>query len=156
MRIRKASIKDSEGIAIVLKESYNIESIEEGRDVFYSERDKGINYIVAEDKGRIIGITTWLSHGLPKHGLIELDRIAVLPEYKGKGIGKGLFHGLIAEAKDDYAKKGCKLRKLYLLTHKSNTGAHKFYEKLGLMKEATLKKHYYDREDELVYSVFFN
>ena len=156
MEIRKASKKDAQGIGIVLKESYNIDNVNEGKQVFENEISRGMNYIVAEDKGNIVGITTWYMHGLPKHGLLELDRIAVLPEYRGKGIAKGLFHGLITEASEEYKINKSKLRKLYLLTHASNKRAHKFYEKMGLTHETTLKKHYYNKEDECVYSMFLD
>ena len=111
--------------------------------------------IVAEESGKIIGIVTWLMHGLPKHQLCELDRIAVLPEYMGKGVARELFDALVKDAKSFYRKKKLRLRKLYLLTHADNTRAHKFYEKLGFKHETTLKQHYYKDKDEYVYSMFF-
>ena len=94
-------------------------------------------------------------HGLPKHQLCELDRIAVLPEYRGKGVARQLFIALIKDAKQFYKKHKSKLRKLYLLTHADNIRAHKFYEKLGFKHETTLKQHYYKNKDEYVYSIFF-
>jgi ribosomal protein S18 acetylase RimI-like enzyme len=154
MAIRKATINDADGIAVVLKESYNITSVQEGKEAFLMELQKGIKYIVAEEEGKIVGLTTWLMHGLPKHGLAELDRIAVLPDVRGKGTARQLFDALIEDAKKFYEKKGSKFRKLYLLTHASNERAHKFYEKMGMTHESTLKKHYYDKEDEWVYSIF--
>ena len=42
---------------------------------------------------------TWLVHGLPKHGLFELDRICILGKSRGKGIGKKLVNALIEDAK---------------------------------------------------------
>ncbi|MBD3164827.1 GNAT family N-acetyltransferase [Candidatus Woesearchaeota archaeon] len=155
MDIRKATKKDAEGIALVLKESYNIDSIEEGKEVFSEELRKGYNFIAAEHNGKIVGLTSWIVHGLPKHGLAELDRIAVLPDFKGKGVAQQLFDGLVKDADAEYRKKKSMLRKLYILCHASNKRAHKFYEKMGLKHETTLKKHYYDNEDEWVYSKFF-
>src|SRR3989338_2820491 len=155
MKIRKAKSKDAKGIANVLMQSYNIKSLKEGMDAFKSEIKKNHNYIVAEDNGKTIGIVTWLMHGLPKHQLAELDRIAVLPEYSGKGVARELFDALVKDAKSFYRKKKLRLRKLYLLTHADNTRAHKFYEKLGFKHEATLKQHYYKDKDEYVYSMFF-
>ena len=155
MKIRKATLKDAKGIAKVLIQSYNIRDLNEGIKVFKNEIEKNHNYIVAEENGKIIGIVTWVMHGLPKHQLCELDRIAVLPEFRGKGIARQLFNALIKDAKSFYKKNKSNLRKLYLLTHAGNTRAHKFYEKLGFKHETTLKSHYYRGKDEIVYSRFF-
>ena len=156
MKIRRATIKDAKGIANVLIQSYNIKDLKEGTSVFKQEIKKNHNYIVAEENGKIIGIITWLMHGLPKHQLCELDRIAVLPEYRGKGVAKKLFGALVKDAKSFYKKNKSRLRKLYLLTHADNIRAHKFYEKLGFKHETTLKEHYYKGKDEYVYSMFFD
>ncbi|MBI2101643.1 GNAT family N-acetyltransferase [Candidatus Woesearchaeota archaeon] len=155
MKIRKATGKDAKGIANVLVQGYNIKDLNEGISVFKNETKKQHHYIVAEDKGKLIGIVTWLVHGLPKHQLCELDRIAVLPEYRGKGVAHKLFQALIKDAKSFYRKNRSKLRKLYLLTRADNTRAHRFYEKLGFRHETTLKEHYYKDKDEYVYSMFF-
>ena len=155
MKIRKATTKDAKGIANVLVQSYNIKDLKEGINIFKNETNKTYQYIVAEEKGKIIGIVTWITHGLPKHQLCELDRIAVLPAYRGKGVAKKLFDALIKDAKSFYKNNQSKLRKLYLLTHADNTRAQKFYEKLGFKHETTLKEHYYKKKDEYVYSMFF-
>lgn len=155
MKVRKARIEDANVIGFVLSQSYNIESIQQGKNAFYNELKKGINYIVAEEDGKIIGLTTWFNHGLPKHGLIELDRIAVLPEFRGKGVAKQLFLELINHADNELKKFGQKLRKLFLLTHADNKQAQAFYTKMGLSHETTLKSHFYEEKDELVMSKFF-
>ena len=155
MKIRKSKPTDAKGISNVLVQSYNIRDLKEGIEVFKNEIKKLHHYIVAEEKGKIIGIVTWVMHGLPKHQLAELDRIAVLPEYRGKGISKQLFNALIKDAKAFYKINKSKLRKLYLLTHADNTRAQKFYEKFGFRHETTLKEHYYKGKDEYVYSMFF-
>jgi len=156
MKFRKATSKDAKGIANVLEKGYSIKTIKEGIEVFKTETKKHHNYIVADDGGKIAGIVTWVVHGLMRHQLCELDRIAVLPEYRGKGVAKKLFNELIKAANSYYKKHNLKLRKLYLLTHADNTRAHEFYEKLGLKHETTLKEHYYKDRDEFVYSMFFD
>ena len=155
MKIRKAALKDAKGIANVLVQSYNIKDLKEGIDTFKNEIKKQHHYIIAEENNKIIGVVTWIIHGLPKHQLAELDRIAILPEYRGKGVAKKLFGALIKDAKSFYNKNNSKLRKLYLLTHADNIRAHKFYEKIGFKHETTLKEHYYKDKDEYVYSMFF-
>ena len=156
MKIRRSKPSDAKGIANVLVNSYNVKDIKEGIEVFRNETAKQQVYIVAEDKGKAIGIATWIMHGLPKHQLAELDRIAVLPEYRGKGVAKPLYESMVKDAQAFYKKHKSKLRKLYILTHYDNIRAHKFYEKLGFSHETTLKAHYYENKDEYVYSRFFS
>lgn len=155
MKVREANEKDTFGIAEVLKASYNISSIEEGVKTFNEENTKGHKYIVAEDGGKIIGLTTWVRHGLFKHQLCELDRIAVLPDFQGKGVARQLFDALVKSANSEYKKNGSKLRKLYILTHADNKRAQEFYKKMGFSHETTLKDHYYAGKDEFVLSKFF-
>ena len=155
MKIRKATVQDAEQIAEVLVSFYNMGSKEGAKETFTNERIKGFHYMVAEENGKIIGLVTWLMHGLPKHMLAELDRICLLPECRGKGVGKQLVEALIKDANEVYKKNSFKLRKLYLLCHQSNTEAHKFYEKVGFKHETTLKQHYYEDKDEFVFSMFF-
>jgi ribosomal protein S18 acetylase RimI-like enzyme len=155
MNIRKAIPKDAKGIALVLTTSYNIKDEKEGIEVFRSETKKGRHYLIAEKNKKIIGLVTWLPHGLPKHMLAELDRIAVLPEYRGKGVSKDLKEAMIADAQAWFKGKGHRLRKVYLMTHEDNSRARAFYEKMGFKLETTLKDHYYKGKDECVYSIFF-
>jgi len=168
MKLRKAKPKDAKGIANVLVKSYNIRDLKEGVNTFKSETKKSCNYIVAEDaqkskisgtnsvgNKKIVGLVTWIPHGLPKHQLCELDRVAVIPQYRGTGVSKKLVDALVKDAKAYYKKRKSKLRKLYLLTHADNIRAHKFYEKLGFKHETTLREHYYKNKDEFVYSMFF-
>jgi len=156
MKFRIANEKDAEQIANILISYYNLENLEEAKNTFLNELKKDNHYIVAEEDEKIIGLVTWLMHGLPKHQLAELDRIIVLPESRGKGLGKKLVNELIKDTNNAYEKNGYKLRKLYILTHADNKKAHIFYEKVGFKHETTLKDHYYKGKDEFVFSRFFN
>jgi len=154
IEIRRAGKNDGNGIARVLKASYNMDSLEEGLKAFENECAKQYMFVVALIDGKIVGLTSYQIHGLPKHGLTELDRIAVLPEARNQGIGKKLFSYTVREAEDFYRKHNSRLRKIYLLTHSSNRNAQNFYEKLGLKKEAVLPDHFYKGEPEVVMSKF--
>ena len=155
MIIKKATEKDAEKIAELLTEFYNMDGLKEAKDTFLNETRKGHHYLVAEEGGKIIGVVTWLMHGLPKHMMAELDRILITKAARGKGLGKKLVDALIKDANEAYGKAGFKLRKLYLLTHADNKEAQEFYEKIGFKHETTLKEHYYKGRDEFVYSRFF-
>lgn len=156
MIIRKAVSEDAEKIAKVLINSYNMDSIEEGKYVFLDEIKKDHYYIIAEEEGEVLGIVSWRVQGLHKHQLAELYRIAVLPDLRGKGVSKQLFEEMIKNIKECYESNNSKLRKLHLYVHGSNERAQKFYKKMGFMHEATLKDHYYPGEDEFVLSMFFD
>ena len=153
--LREATYHDKDQIAKVLLDFYNMKDADEAAQSFNNELDKDFHYIVAEEAGKIIGLVTWLMHGLPKHGLFELDRICILSEARGKGVGRKLVDKSIDNASKWYDKKGEKIRKLYLLTHEDNKNAHSFYEKVGFSHETTLKDHYYKDQDERVYVMFF-
>ncbi len=152
---RTATLKDADQISSVLMDFYNMKDINEAYEAVVSEMGKDFHYIVALNDDVIVGLVTWLNHGLPKHGLFELDRICLLSESRGKGIGKGLVKELIIDADKWYKSKGGSIRKLYLLTHEDNVDAHIFYEKVGFDHEVTLKNHYYKDQNERLYSKFF-
>ncbi len=155
MILRKSKLIDAEKIANVLVNSYNIDSIEDGIKVFKDELQKKHFFIIADQNKEIIGIISWVIHGIPKHQLAELSRVAVLPQYRGKGVSKKLFDSLLTNIHEFYNQKGFKLRKLFLQTHAKNLRAQAFYYKLGFLHEATLKDHYYKGENEMIFSMFF-
>ena len=156
MQYRPATGADAQGVAAVLIQSYNIVSLEEGAAAFREELGRGIRYLVALKDGQVAGLTSWVPHGLPKHGLAELDRIAVAPEVRGKGVAAGLFRALLDDADIYYRAHGQGLRKLFLMTHADNAAAQAFYRKMGFAAEATLKDHFYKGKDEIVMSLFRN
>ena len=154
--IRKAQNIDAKEIAMVLLDFYNMKNYEEAVHTFQTENDKDYHYIVAIENEKIIGLVTWVMHGLPKHGLFELDRICLLTQSRGKGVGKKLVDTLVNDARLWYEKSGARIRKLYLLTHEDNKSAQVFYEKIGFSHETSLKSHYYKGKDERVYTLYFN
>ena len=118
IKYRKATPKDTDQVSSVLIDFYNMKDANEASEAFILEMEKDFHYIVALQDNIIIGLVTWLSHGLPKHGLFELDRICLLSEARGKGVGKGLINELITDADEWYKSMGENIRKLYLLPMK--------------------------------------
>ncbi len=156
VEMRIATENDAEQIGFVLNKCYNIENIEEGKKIFLNEIKKGHRFLVSVFETKVVGIASWLTHGLPKHGLVEMDRIGLLPEFRGKGISKSLFDFLVEDIKKYYIENASHLRKLYLLTHEDNKIAQDFYERIGFKHEVTLKDHYYKDKGEWLMSIFFD
>lgn len=152
---RQAEISDANQVAEILVQNYNIKEKEEAKIVFIEEL-KRFRYVVAIDGEKIIGIGTWRVHGLPKHRLAEIGRVATKEGYHGKGYTTEILGKLVRDADRFYKSQNTKLRKIYAYVHSSNKKAQEFYERSGLIKEAVLKDHYYDGEDEYVYSMFMD
>ena len=153
--LRQAEEKDSAEVVEVLVKNFNIKTKEEAKNVFLEELQR-YTFVVAVEDGKIVGIASWRTHGLPKHMLAECGRVAVLPEYDKKGIKTDLFEWVVQDADKFYKSHKAKVRKIYAYVHSSNKRMQKFYENLGLIQEAVLKDHYYKGEDEYVYSMFFD
>jgi len=153
--LRQAEEKDAEEVADVILKNFNIKTKEEAKEVFAEELNR-YTYVVAKEGGKIVGIACWRTHGLPKHQLAECGRVAVLPEHDKRGIKTQLFEWVVQDADKFYKSHNTKMRKIYAYVHSSNKRMQQFYERIGLIKEAVLKDHYYKGEDEFVYSMFFD
>lgn len=101
-----------------------------------------IDVVVAEDGGQLLGaclglmtFSTW--RGAP--GLYVVD-LFVLPEARGKNIGLELLR---ASARR-FAKRGAKFIKLEV--DETNTGAERFYARLGFTKKAEDRLHILEQD----------
>lgn len=150
-----AGVKDATSIGGLLKNSYQSleKSLSKGKQAYVSEVRRGYHYVVAKKGQKVVGLAAWFYHGLPKHGLIEIDRFAVKKELRRTGIGTELFKFLVTDANNFFKKSGG-LRKIYLFTRKSNLTAHKFYKSLGFKKEAEVKNQFYKGKNDLIFSKF--
>ena len=77
------------------------------------------NWIIAEDRARIIGVGSLLEMN---HTLVEVRSLAVAPEYRQSGIGSRIVGALVDEAR----ARGCPT--VFTLTR-----AVLFFEKLGFV-----------------------
>lgn len=84
--------------------------------------DRGGYIWLARDGGKIVGTAGIMNEG---HGQYELAKMAVDPEYRGKGISKLLIEACIAKAKEINAVK------LILFSNHQLLTALKLYEKYG-------------------------
>lgn len=114
-------------------------------------------FLVAEIERKLVGyIMCKIEYGFSnfkKLGFVKKGHVvsvAVLPEYRKKGIGRALIEEAIA---------GVKLKKsdeLYLEVRCSNTEAIRLYEKLSFVIKQRLKAYYRDGEDAYLMAIEFS
>ncbi|MEM3536226.1 MAG: ribosomal protein S18-alanine N-acetyltransferase [Candidatus Bathyarchaeia archaeon] len=110
-------------------------------------------FIVAEDNGKIVGyIMCRIELGLSNFGLGGLMKkghivsVAVLPNYRRKGVGQALIVKAM-EGMKLYNAKQC-----FLEVRVTNTPAINLYKKLGFQVTRTIHGYYADGEDAYVMS----
>ncbi len=104
------------------------------------------NVISFKRKGKLIAYISFRRVGKPKHKLFELTKIDVSKKYRRISLATRLFNNMI---------KKIKPRKLFVTTHASNKKARKFYRSVGMKLETTFHDHYYEGEDEMIYTRYF-
>lgn len=111
----------------------------------------GKAFIVAEVNNRIVGYVMCRVEsgiGFFKKGLIKLGHIvsvAVLPDYRRRGIGTMMMFKSLERLKESYS-----VSEVYLEVRVSNLPAINLYEKLGFKKVRVIKHYYLDGEDAFV------
>ena len=112
-------------------------------DAFYNElySNQFAHYVVAEVEDEIIGYCgLWV---IIDEG--HITNIAILPEYRGKGLGEQLLRAVMETA------KGLGAETLTLEVRVSNNVAKGLYRKLGFQDGGIRKSYYTDNfEDALV------
>lgn len=114
---------DKNGLEIYLEQQFNLNRIKADLN------NPTLNYYFIKVNEKPIGfIKLNLSvsfDNYSKHEAAELEKMYVLPEMKGQGIGKKALSAIIQEIKDIGKKV------FFLCVIDTNTPAIKFYEKLG-------------------------
>ncbi len=113
------------------------------REAFYNElvNNQYAVYLVIEDRGRVVGYGgQWI---ILDEG--HITNIALLPAYRGYGLGEELMIRMMATAKSMGVKR------MTLEVRVTNHGAQKLYRKMGF-QEGGIRKNYYtdNMEDALV------
>lgn len=111
------------------------------KDAIKSELEKpGCVCVIQEQDGVFYGFAL----GEIISGEAELYRIAVLEQYRNKGIGEALLQRFIQKC------NGCS--RIFLEVRKKNLPAASLYEKLGFRKIG-LRKGYYGDDDAVLYAL---
>lgn len=121
-----------------IKGIYNIEkscftdawSIQTITDMYGAVYDK---VAIAEDNNELIAYIDWRQNEFEA----ELLRIAVLKEYRGRGVSKRLMEYMLTAVGE-----ACKDKKVFLEVRKNNNIARELYNKYGF-EEIGIRKAYY-------------
>ena len=86
-----------------------------------------VHALVAEDQGRLIGLTHYLYHRSMTRiePVCYLSDLFTLAELRGRGVGRALIEAVCAEAK----AAGCS--RVYWQTHESNASGRLLYEQVA-------------------------
>ena len=106
---------------------------------------KHVGYIMCKTE---YGFSNFKKLGFVKKG--HVVSVAVLQEFRRKGIGKGI----VEEAINGVKSKKCD--ELYLEVRCSNTDAVRLYENMGFVIKQKLKAYYRDGEDAYMMAIEFN
>lgn len=104
-------------------------------------RKPGVVCFVAEVNGKIVGYAAGEKKKTRQIELGEVSYNAVLPEYRGQGIGRELVKGVMQNLRDSGA------RVLYVVTIDKDQPAAAMYEKLGFEKLISHRYYTMDSKD---------
>lgn len=98
---------------------------------------------VAEINDEIVGYIIWVQKsGFRPEVVLELEQLAVLPDFHGRGIGRNLIVKTLPLVKQQLALKNLKLKHI-LVTTRADNHAQKLYKStLGAEVETTISDLY--------------
>ena len=98
---------------------------------------------VAEKGDNPIGYCIWgQKSGFRPKVILELDQLAVLPEYQGKGIGSQLIKESLTLVRKQLAVQGLTLQHIMVTTRADNAAQRLYKRVLGAEVEATITNLY--------------
>lgn len=101
--------------------------------------NSGCRFVIAEVDNNVVGYA-----GIYPSG--DITNIAVLPEYRGRGLGELLVKSILNLALQ------MDMDKVFLEVRRSNIAAIRLYEKCGFKQISSRKRYYEDGEDALIFA----
>ncbi len=139
MMVRRMNTLDIDGVLAVEQQSFMTPWSREG---FVNEMSNELSYyLVMVDAGKIIGYAgMWL--------IVDeahVTNVAILPTYRGQGLGDKLMSALLEHAKNRGAVR------MTLEVRASNAVAQGLYSKFGFISQGRRRNYYTDtKEDALI------
>ncbi len=144
MNIRPLNHNDLEKAAQIHKAAFVRQTLSKEWIETNSRAYPRVQYYVAENmENEIVGYIQWVQKsGFRKEVVLELEQLAVLPKYHGKGIGTRLIEKSLPQINYQLASRGATIKHI-IVTTRSDNHAQKIYQKtIGAKIEATIKNLY--------------
>ncbi len=144
MKIRQFNIKDLSKTAEVHKAAFVRQQLSKEWIASNSKAYPRVQYFVAENKNNeIVGYIHWCQKGgFRPEVVLELEQLAVHPDFQGKGIGTKLILDSLPQVKEQLATRGASIKHVIVTTRVDND-AQKLYKKtIGAEVEATIRNLY--------------
>jgi ribosomal protein S18 acetylase RimI-like enzyme len=107
-------------------------------------------FVARDEKDRVAGYIQWLQKsGFRQETVIELEQIAVLSAYQGKGIGTQLIKESLKQIQIYLADSDSKIKAILISTRHDNK-AKGLYERVLGAKEITVIKDLYSNDEVLM------
>ena len=98
---------------------------------------------VAEINHEIVGYIIWAQKsGFRAEAVVELEQLAVIAHYQGRGIGRRLIMDSLPKLKNQLAQKHSILKHIMVTTRADNFAQELYKSTLGAKVEATLSNLY--------------
>ncbi|MFT6909796.1 MAG: ribosomal protein S18 acetylase RimI-like enzyme [Oleiphilaceae bacterium] len=143
MKIRFMEKADLEGAASVhklafIRQKNSLEWIQCNFNAF----PRFLNF-VAEKNGEVVGYIIWVQKsGFRPEAVIELEQLAVLPNFQGQGIGRKLINESLPLVKNQLLLNGSTLKHIIVTTRADNFAQQLYKKTLGVEIESTIKNLY--------------
>ena len=117
-----AMAMETEGINL------DFDIVSKGVNAVFKDPTKG-NYYVAEENKQVIAslLTTFEWSDWRNGTVLWIQSVFVKPEHRGKGVFKAMYKNIQHMVMENHELKGIRL-----YAEKTNSNAHKVYEKLGM------------------------
>jgi ribosomal protein S18 acetylase RimI-like enzyme len=118
-------------------ERVNVDMKEEERDLRRKRGKKGLIAVAVNNSGRVVGFLNVERSTNPKsRHVANLDSIGVVPDHRGRGLGRELTRLAIEWARSSGVRKLC------LGVFSSNMAALRLYRSMGFVLDGINRRHY--------------
>jgi len=104
-----------------------------------------MDYWTANDESKVAGYVRWFEHGgIRPKAVIELEQIAIHPDYQGKDIGTNLIDASLGELAKELKSENREIKLVYVSTGDNNFAQRLYNKTLGAKVVAKIPSFYED------------